>query len=126
MGRGLWWEPLRRPRGPRGRCGQQLRGPFRANADLVAADTRERLRCGQLTECLQRVGDLDICRPMYGDEEFKCPKCQARYKVVRMGSGGQVIDQLIHCKICKQPLAPTHDGKILKYFLVKRPSAKVP
>jgi len=27
MGGGLWWEPLRRPRGPRDRCGQLLRGP---------------------------------------------------------------------------------------------------
>jgi hypothetical protein len=43
-------------------------------------------------------------------------------KVVRMSSGSQVINQLINCKICKQPLVPTHDGQILKYFLVRRPT----
>ena len=47
--------------------------------------------------------------------EFECPTCQARYKVVRLSSGAQVTDQ-IHCKVCKQPLAPTDDGQILKYF----------
>src|SRR5262249_9189926 len=31
-----WQEPLRRPRGPRGRCGQLLRGPFYGNAFLAA------------------------------------------------------------------------------------------
>src|SRR5262249_688895 len=30
---------LRRPRGPRGRCGQPLRGPFHANADFAASFT---------------------------------------------------------------------------------------
>jgi len=32
--------PLERPRGPRGRCGQLLRGPFRANANSAAFDAR--------------------------------------------------------------------------------------
>jgi len=59
---------------------------------------------------------------MTDDELFKCPKCQAHYKVVCMSSDGQVINQLIYCNICDQPLAPTRDGKILKYFLVRRPS----
>ena len=72
---------------------------------------------------MQRIGNLDICPPMYDDEDFKCPKCQAYYKMVRMSSDAQVVNHLIHCKICRQPLAPTHDGKILKYFLVRRPSA---
>ena len=59
---------------------------------------------------------------MIDDEQFECPKCQAHYKVVPMSSGSQVINQLINCKICKQPLVPTHDGQILKYFLVRRPT----
>jgi hypothetical protein len=59
---------------------------------------------------------------MTDDEEFKCPKCQAHYKVVPMSSGTQVTNQLIYCRICNQPLAPTRDGKIMKYFLVRRPS----
>ena len=72
---------------------------------------------------MQHVGNLDIRPPMYDAEDFECPKCQAHYKVVRMSSGAQVISHLIHCKVCKQALAPTNDGKILKYFLVRRPSA---
>jgi hypothetical protein len=55
--------------------------------------------------------------------EFKCPKCQALYKVVRMNSDARGIHQSLYCRICQQPLAPTHEGRILKYFLVRRPSA---
>jgi predicted SprT family Zn-dependent metalloprotease len=73
---------------------------------------------GELLATCRQFGYLP---PMYDDEEFKCPKCQAHYKV-RMSSGTQVVNHLIRCKICKQPLAATDDGKILKYFLV-RPSA---
>jgi hypothetical protein len=51
------------------------------------------------------------------DDEFECPNCQALYKMVRVSSGPEIIDRLLHCKVCNQPLAPTHDGKILKYFL---------
>ena len=77
---------------------------------------------------LQRLWNLDMCRSTNGcrmihDHEFKCPKCQAQYKVVRMDSGSQAVHQSLHCKICRQPLAPTHEGHILKYFLVRRPSA---
>ena len=54
--------------------------------------------------------------------EFECPTCQARYKVVRVSPGVQI--QSIHCKVCNQPLAPTDDGMILKYFLVHRPRTK--
>jgi len=60
---------------------------------------------------------------MINDDEFKCPKCQARYKVARMNSDTQDIHQSLHCKICGQSLASTHEGRILKYFLVRRPSA---
>jgi predicted Zn finger-like uncharacterized protein len=55
------------------------------------------------------------------DDEFECPNCQALYKTVRVSSGPEIIDRLVYCKVCNQPLAPRHDGKILKYFLVKRP-----
>jgi len=61
---------------------------------------------------------------MIDDEQFECPRCQAHYKVVRLSSSPQVINQLIHCKVCKQPLAPTHNGEMLKYFLVRRPSQR--
>ena len=63
---------------------------------------------------------------MTDDKQFECPGCHALYKMVRVDSGPQVIHQLIHCRICKQPLAPTHDGKILKYFMIRRPSKSSP
>ena len=50
-------------------------------------------------------------------------KCQARYKVVRMNLDTKGVHHSLHCKICGQPLTPTHEGHILKYFLVRRPSA---
>ena len=58
------------------------------------------------------------------DEEFECPSCLALYKVVRVSSDPQAAYHLLHCKICKQPLASTHEGNILKYFLVRRPSQR--
>jgi hypothetical protein len=63
---------------------------------------------------------------MADGEQFECAKCKALYKVVRVSSGPEVVNQLIHCRICKQPMAPTCDGKILKYFLVRRPSKSPP
>ena len=43
---------------------------------------------------------------MLGDE-FECPKCQALYKMVRVSSGPEILDRLVYCKVCNQPLAPT-------------------
>jgi hypothetical protein len=58
------------------------------------------------------------------DERFECPSCGALYKLVRVSADAQPAHQLIYCKACKHPLAPTHEGQILKYFLVRRPGAK--
>ena len=52
--------------------------------------------------------------------DFVCG-CDARYKVVRVKAGASHADRLIHCVICKQPLAPTDGAYVLKYFLVGRP-----
>jgi predicted Zn finger-like uncharacterized protein len=59
------------------------------------------------------------------DDQFECPNCQALYKTVRVSSGPEIIDRLVYCKVCNQPLAPTHNGKILKYFLVRRPRKRL-
>jgi ribosomal protein L37AE/L43A len=56
--------------------------------------------------------------------DFICPGCQAHYKVVRVKSGSRTSDWLLHCKVCKQPLAATNGEDILKYFLIKRPRAR--
>ena len=53
--------------------------------------------------------------------DFVCG-CDARYKVVRTKAEASHADRLIHCLVCKQPLAPTDGAYVLKYFLAKRPS----
>ena|SRR6516165_1033159 len=53
--------------------------------------------------------------------DFVCG-CDARYKVVRVKAEASHADQLIHCLVCKQPLAPTDGAYVLKYFLARRPS----
>jgi hypothetical protein len=60
---------------------------------------------------------------MSGDAEhnFSCPRCQARYKVVRVKSEAGVAYRMLECTVCQQELAPTEGDDILKYFLVGRP-----
>jgi hypothetical protein len=53
------------------------------------------------------------------DPDFTCPRCSARYKVVRMPPEPPVTElRAIHCVICRNELASNEDGNILKYFLV--------
>lgn len=54
-------------------------------------------------------------------ENFVCPHCQARYKVVRMRAQPGVAHETLHCRVCRQPLASIDGDDILKYFLVRRP-----
>jgi len=54
---------------------------------------------------------------------FKCPKCSAHYKVVRVKAEPQSPNWLVHCKVCKEPLAAMDGEDILKYFLTARPGA---
>ena len=57
-------------------------------------------------------------------QNFTCPGCAAHYKIVRMKSDpGAQHGMLLHCMVCKQPLAPTEGDYVLKYFLVSRPIA---
>jgi hypothetical protein len=54
--------------------------------------------------------------------DFVCG-CDARYKVVRVEAEAGHADQLIHCLVCQQLLAPRDDAAfVLKYFLVGRPA----
>jgi hypothetical protein len=52
--------------------------------------------------------------------DFMCPKCASRYKVVRVLADPGLPARLIHCKVCKDPLAATDGEYALKYFLVQR------
>ena len=53
--------------------------------------------------------------------DFTCPRCQARYKIVRMQSEPGIAHRMLQCTVCAQSLAPTENEHILKYFLVNRP-----
>jgi hypothetical protein len=52
--------------------------------------------------------------------EFVCPGCGSAYKVVRVKADADLPHRLIHCTVCKRPLAPTDGEFVLKYFLVGR------
>ena len=53
--------------------------------------------------------------------DFKCSKCNAHYKVVRVKAETQSPKWLVRCKVCKEPLASMDGEDILKYFLTARP-----
>jgi hypothetical protein len=63
-----------------------------------------------------------MSRDAYHD--FSCPRCQARYKIVRLKSEINAVHSMLECKVCRHELAPTEGGDILKYFLVARPMAE--
>jgi len=54
-------------------------------------------------------------------EDFDCPRCRARYKVVRMKSERGAAYRMVQCAVCNQLFAPTEGNDILKYFLISRP-----
>jgi predicted Zn finger-like uncharacterized protein len=58
--------------------------------------------------------------------DFACPRCQARYKIVRMQSELGIARQMLQCMACDEPLPPTENDYILKYFLVSRPQRPRP
>jgi hypothetical protein len=57
-------------------------------------------------------------------QDFSCPQCQARYKVVRLKAEPRVSHPALQCRVCHEPLASTEGENILKYFLVSRPKGK--
>ena len=52
--------------------------------------------------------------------DFECPGCTSRYKMVRVRAEPGLPALLVHCKVCKEPLAATDGDYALKYFLVDR------
>jgi hypothetical protein len=51
-------------------------------------------------------------------EDFNCPKCGAKYKLVRMPTPVGSCDFPLYCKICSQEFPSKDEESILKYFLV--------
>ena len=56
--------------------------------------------------------------------DFMCPRCTSRYKLVRVRANPELPSGLIHCRVCKEPLAPTDGEYVLKYFLVDNAARK--
>src|SRR5262245_49618099 len=44
------------------------------------------------------------------------------YKFVRVRADPDLPGRPIHCRVCKEPLAPTDGEYVLKYFCVDKPS----
>ena len=61
-----------------------------------------------------------------GPEDFICPQCKSRYKLVRAESGPQTTSRPVHCKVCRHPFAPRDGEDVLKYFLIARSKAERP
>jgi len=59
-----------------------------------------------------------------GASDFTCRGCGSGYKVVRVKADADLPHRVIHCKVRKQPLAPTDGEYLLKYFLISRAEAK--
>src|SRR5262249_45474647 len=52
--------------------------------------------------------------------DFTCPRCTSRYKFVRVRADPDLPGRLIHCRVCKEPFAPTDGEYVVKYFLVDK------
>jgi hypothetical protein len=50
--------------------------------------------------------------------DFVCPRCTSRCKLVRVRAEPGLPSLLVHCRVCKESLAPTDGEYALKYFLV--------
>ena len=51
-------------------------------------------------------------------DDFACPRCQARYRIVRIKCESGATHQMLQCVVCEQSMEPTEGDDILKYFLV--------
>jgi hypothetical protein len=53
--------------------------------------------------------------------DFNCPKCSARYKIVRVERDEVWPDEQIACLSCDAPFNGREGRLILKYFLLDSP-----
>jgi predicted Zn finger-like uncharacterized protein len=51
-------------------------------------------------------------------EEFTCPQCGSRYKLMRVKPGPRTTNRAVHCTVCRHSLAPRDGEDVLKYFLI--------
>jgi len=105
-----------------------MRGPF-----AVPAANDDRLRPKHCALELERATQDGTTMaqdreqdPEQDRDEFECPQCQARYRIVRAKAGPQTIDRPVQCKVCAQPFVSKDGEDILKYFLIDRPKTGGP
>jgi hypothetical protein len=61
-----------------------------------------------------------------GPEDFTCPQCKSRYKLVHVKPGPRTTNRPVHCTVCRLPMAPRDGEDVLKYFLISRSKAERP
>src|SRR5215510_16421104 len=105
-------QPLRMPQ-------LLMRGPF-----AVPAANDDRLRTQALRFRVSSAAQDGTT--MAREEEFECPQCQARYKIVRVKAGPQTVNWPVQCKVCTRPFVSKDGDDILKYFLIDRPKTGGP
>ena len=128
---------------PPGACPRRPPKPSTKPKKLMAARDRHRgslrrLRClphqagpsaGALivAVCAAAIGRLvgggriiKVPHIMTEAADFMCPRCTSRYKFVRVRADRELPSRLIHCRVCKEPFAPTDGEYVLKYFLVDK------
>jgi len=58
-------------------------------------------------------------------DEFRCPSCQAYYKVVRVAADQPTAKAEVNCTECGFAFAAHEEGQILKYFTTAPASVPV-
>ena len=61
-----------------------------------------------------------------GLEDFTCPQCKSRYKLVRVKPGPRTTNRAVYCIVCGNPLAARDGEDVLKYLLITRSKAERP
>jgi hypothetical protein len=61
-----------------------------------------------------------------GPEDFTCPQCKSRYRLVRVKPGPRTTNRPVHCIVYGHPLAPRDGEDVLKYLLISRSKEERP
>ena len=57
-------------------------------------------------------------------QDFACPQCESRYKLIREKAGLRTSNRPVRCRVCGHVLASREGEDILKYFLIFRRAAE--
>jgi predicted Zn finger-like uncharacterized protein len=96
---------------------------FRAGLEIA----RWRARVGHLEIISQRCCERRSRSSYLGEnnsQDFACPQCESRYKLIREKAGPPTSNQPVRCRVCGHVLASREGEDILKYFLIFRRAAE--